>query len=615
MSSFFMKRKRNTNEDKKEFVMGNDTDDTKKIKKDIVIIENLTIKNNDNNTITIKEKKEEKKEDKKEDKTEEKKIVKKIKILGNKTQDKEEKKEKSLEQIYTDMLLHNNISDMYDNNSIENIDEDLREQIKSIESVEFTLLPNEEVKRISVCEINTTKWDGENSLFDQRMGIQDKNNICGTCGEQWKVCPGHFGHIELFQPIPHPIQIKLVLKYLQIFCRSCYKLVITNDRMKLLGFNKFRKEFRLEKIYEESEKILVCPHCSTAVPKFFNNEDSYFMKFTKTEQKPYKVSYAEINKIFTSISKEDFSNLDYDDERLHPKNLMIQNLLVLPPCARPFYLNGDESCHDDLTYKYIDIIKVNNKIKETTIETMKNTLVDALYFHIKTLFDNSKGKSRESINKRPIKCIKSRLKGKTGQIRNNLQGKRCDFNGRSVITAEANCMADEIVVPEDFAKKLTYPVNVNKLNLNMCQKLLDDDKVVSIIRGEKRYETSYACHTRGFELKSDDIIKRWDEETCRYSFITVWMYEHTKGKKPELMEGDVVIRDDIEHTDIIPTRRKPFELKTGDVIVRYIKDGDLVVLNRQPTLWKGSMRAKKVKIRPGKTIRFALSSTAAYNAD
>jgi DNA-directed RNA polymerase beta' subunit len=53
----------------------------------------------------------------------------------------------------------------------------------------------------------------------------------------------------------------------------------------------------------------------------------------------------------------------------------------------------------------------------------------------------------------------------------------------------------------------------------------------------------------------------------------------------------------------------------GDTIERQLQNGDLVVFNRQPTLWKGSMRAKKVKILPGKTFRFNLSSTAAFNAD
>lgn len=534
----------------------------------------------------------------------------KIKLIGKTTEKVIVKKEDKFDKIYSDILTN---SYFVNKDKYEVIEDDgnkqKNNQVLPIETVEFTLLPNEEVKRISVCEVTNTKWEGENSLYDRKMGIQDKNNTCDTCGEQWKVCPGHFGHIELAQPIPHPIQTKLILKYLQVFCKNCYNLIIDKERESLLNFTKLKKEAKLNAIYEESEKIFVCPHCSNAIPKYFNNEDSYFMKFSKTEQKPYKLSYVDIHNIFTNIDEKQFKLCGYDDPRLHPRNLIISNLLVLPPCTRPYVLNGDQSCHDDLTYKYIDIIKVNNKIKETGFETTRNSLVDALYFHIKTLFDNSKGKSRESSNKRPIKCIKSRLKGKTGQIRNNLQGKRCDFNGRSVITAEVNCMADEIVLPTEFAKKLTYPVTVNALNIEECKTLLANDKIVGIKRGDKKFETDFACFTRGFKVQEDDEIIRDGKTT------TVWLYEHTKDKKFELQEGDIVVRDGVYHQNIVPPKRKNFELKIGDVVERHMKDGDLVVLNRQPTLWKGSMRAKKVKIRPGKTIRFALSSTQAYNAD
>jgi len=348
MSNFFLKRK--------------STD--KAIVKDIVKLEDNLYSNGDN-TLTIKGNTSIKNEAANDFKN------KKIKLINNKTTDKivVKKNQEGSEDIFNDYLyMFANDSNFTAQDFIDEKDNEyLKEHIKSIGQVEFTMLSSEEVKRISVCEVNTTKWDGENSLFDPRMGVQDKNNSCETCGQKWKSCPGHFGYIQLDQPIPHPIQYKLIIKYLQIFCRECYKLIINRDRIKILGFNKYKGEHRLGVIYEESEKIPICPHCSTAVPKIFNNEDSYFMKFSKTEQKPYKLKYSDICKIFASISTEDFFELGFTDERLTPRNLIIQNLLVLPPCARPYYLNGEESCHDDLTYKYIDIIKVNNKIKETKI--------------------------------------------------------------------------------------------------------------------------------------------------------------------------------------------------------------------------------------------------------
>ena len=71
----------------------------------------------------------------------------------------------------------------------------------------------------------------------------------------------------------------------------------------------------------------------------------------------------------------------------------------------------------------------------------------------------------------------------------------------------------------------------------------------------------------------------------------------------------------ITYEPFIMPKRKEFLLKPGDVIERKLQNGDWVVLNRQPSLRSESMRAKKVRIIPGKTFRFNLASTEAYNAD
>lgn len=50
-------------------------------------------------------------------------------------------------------------------------------------------------------------------------------------------------------------------------------------------------------------------------------------------------------------------------------------------------------------------------------------------------------------------------------------------------------------------------------------------------------------------------------------------------------------------------------------VERHIRDGDLVVFNRQPTLHKMSMMGHRVKVLPWSTFRMNLSCTSPYNAD
>ena len=62
------------------------------------------------------------------------------------------------------------------------------------------------------------------------------------------------------------------------------------------------------------------------------------------------------------------------------------------------------------------------------------------------------------------------------------------------------------------------------------------------------------------------------------------------------------------------TNRK-YKLEEGEIVERHLQNGDIVLLNRQPTLHKGSMMAQKVLIGPDKTIKMNLAITKPYNAD
>ena len=56
------------------------------------------------------------------------------------------------------------------------------------------------------------------------------------------------------------------------------------------------------------------------------------------------------------------------------------------------------------------------------------------------------------------------------------------------------------------------------------------------------------------------------------------------------------------------------KLCVGDVVDRMLRDGDIVVMNRQPSLHKMSMMAHRVKILLYSTFRLNLSVTTPYNA-
>lgn len=55
---------------------------------------------------------------------------------------------------------------------------------------------------------------------------------------------------------------------------------------------------------------------------------------------------------------------------------------------------------------------------------------------------------------------------------------------------------------------------------------------------------------------------------------------------------------------MISAMRTKIHLKLGDIVERHLRDRDIVIFNRQPSLHRISMMGFRVKIAPGKTLRF-----------
>lgn len=136
---------------------------------------------------------------------------------------------------------------------------------------------------------------------------------------------------------------------------------------------------------------------------------------------------------------------------------------------------------------------------------------------------------------KPIRGLCQRLKGKTGRFRGNLSGKRVDFSGRTVISPDPNLRIDEVAVPQRVAKVLTYPERVTPHNVDLLRK--------AVVNG---------C----------DI---WPGA----NFATIGAMGGFKrflkfGKREEMAA----------------------KLAIGDVVERHLRDGDVVLFNRQPSLHK-----------------------------
>jgi DNA-directed RNA polymerase I subunit RPA1 len=172
--------------------------------------------------------------------------------------------------------------------------------------------------------------------------------------------------------------------------------------------------------------------------------------------------------------------------------------------------------------------------------------------------------------------IKQTLEKKEGLFRQNMMGKRVNYAARSVISPDPNIETNEIGVPLVFAKKLVYPEPVTSHNFQAMKAAVEN--------GPDKYPGAAAIENEN-GLVMNLRFKTADQ---RKALAKQLMTPATAGLK-----GD---------------RNKK--------VYRHLQSGDVVIMNRQPTLHKPSMMGHRARVlQKEKTIRMHYANCNTYNAD
>lgn len=500
-----------------------------------------------------------------------------------------------------------------------------KETTYPIESIQFGLLDLETILKMSFGETTESKIpkitaSGEDetigTLYDERFGhVYPSEEPCKFCKQNSENCTGHFSHISLVEPIlsPHIEYQKVLVKILNSVCpnTSCNRMFLSQEQLEIEKIPSIRKEDRLREIQIISLKYEQCPHCGTDTSKYkLNIKHSIF---TVKDEKKKKVSNTEIQTILNSISLEDCRKMGFSSTK-EVRCLVVSAIPVSPVCVRPM-IRGEKIRDDDMTLQFKDIISTNNKLKvlhrngEGDVSKKENKEYRRLLNHLCCLIDcmyyNSKGEMNSK--DRPKQCIKTTLSSKDGMIRNKAGGKRCDFSARSPIGPYLGLKLTECGVPQAIADILTVPVVVTEKNIAEIQEDIQQDKVNFIVRGknEDRYKVNLISHNKSTPVLFGDVIIRGEKR------IVIDRNVHTFYIK----EGDQIERDGVLVPNVVYPKRQKIKIKVGDTVHRKLRNKDNVIINRHPSLHKGSMMAFHVLITPGNNIRLNLAVTKSFNAD
>ncbi|CAL5053727.1 unnamed protein product [Urochloa decumbens] len=197
---------------------------------------------------------------------------------------------------------------------------------------------------------------------------------------------------------------------------------------------------------------------------------------------------------------------------------------------------------------------------------------------VNVLYDSSKGLVKSEKNAHGIRQL---LEKKEGILRQKMMGKRVNYACRSVISPDPYLAVNEIGIPPVFATRLTYPEKVTPWNAKKLQEAVRNGADVH------PGATHYRDNDNTYKLQAAPDKRR------------------VVAKKLSASRGS------ISHPGKDPNCE--FESK---VVYRHLQDGDIVLVNRQPTLHKPSMMAHFVRVLPGeKTIRMHYANCSTYNAD
>uniref|UniRef100_A0AAQ5WWY6 DNA-directed RNA polymerase subunit n=1 Tax=Amphiprion ocellaris TaxID=80972 RepID=A0AAQ5WWY6_AMPOC len=475
---------------------------------------------------------------------------------------------------------------------------------RRLEGMSFGMYSAEELRKLSVKTITNSRFldavgnVAPNSLYDLALGPADNKEVCSTCCQDFNNCPGHLGHVELPLPVYNPLFFDKLYLLIRGSCLACHTLTCPRaaihlllNQLKLVEHGAMQEVYQLEQLLNQVSSCLLkrivevvaqteCAAESKAVIMV-----DIFPLFAEDLMAGKRVY------LTASTAREHVNKLwEKEGEQQHPVSMY-----------RPINRLGDQMFTNGQTVNMQAVMKdcgvirkllaliageKNTEEAEAPEETDQTflaavpgrTLTDKLYnmwirlqSHVNIVFDSDMDK----LMTEKYPGIRQILEKKDGLFRKHMMGKRVDYAARSVICPDMYIGTNEIGIPMVFATKLTYPQPVTPWNVKELRQ--------AVINGPN-------VHPGASMVINED------------------------GRRTILSAANLAQREAVAKELLTPSpgpQKMPMK-----IVNRHIKNGDVLLLNRQPTLHRPSIQAHCARILPGeKVLRLHYANCKAYNAD
>ncbi|KAG9134745.1 hypothetical protein Leryth_001057 [Lithospermum erythrorhizon] len=260
----------------------------------------------------------------------------------------------------------------------------------------------------------------------------------------------------------------------------------------------------------------------------------------------------------------------------------LDTVLVPPIRFRPEAKGGDSTMAHAHTTLLGKVIECNIAVRNARINKVEGSKIVNRWMElqqsINLLYYGKTGKGQRDA----AAGICQLLEKKEGIFRQKMMGKRVNYACRSVISPDPYLAVNEIGVPPYFALRLSYPERVTPWNVAKLRE--------AVINGPESHPGALKYSDKGFGLK----------------------------RLPVERKARIAISRKLPSSSGVATqsgKNSGFEFE-GKIVYRHLQDGDIVLVNRQPTLHKPSIMAHVVRVLKGeKTLRMHYANCSTYNAD
>jgi DNA-directed RNA polymerase I subunit RPA1 len=268
------------------------------------------------------------------------------------------------------------------------------------------------------------------------------------------------------------------------------------------------------------------------------------------------------------------------------------DLILVPPSRfRPIFYNLKKKTKNNLlsnpmNYFLTKIIKINQQILLTYNNFKQNleyNLIMKFYLELEKNFCLYYDSSLIKKNKNNPIGIKQQLEKKNGLFRMHLMGKRSFHTCRSTIVPDPYISGNQVILPLKFTKTLKIPDIMNtysfRKNFGQNKHIRSNRRITE----NRIFEDYFGNNLNLLRCDRKNIETQLVNICYRYFFYKI----HNTGEE--------------------------FGLNFNH---RNIRDNDILILNRQPTLHRVSIMSHFLKILPGSnSIKLNYMNCNSYNAD